>query len=141
MRAAGVQALASQMGALQGLTAHAAHLGDDMVKRRAALERAAADHVAAEVLPVGHMQLMRGICSMRACKSLPCNSIMQCEVHLLSSALVLVLKTCNCGIGQAALEGARSQLRTLQADAHEKCAPFCAFFHFAEGEIATHGHA
>ncbi len=51
MRARGAQALASQMGALQGLTAHAARLGDDMVKRRAALERAAADHVAAEVLP------------------------------------------------------------------------------------------
>jgi hypothetical protein len=58
MRAGGAQALASQMGALQGLTAHAARLGDDIVKRRAALERAAADHVAAEVLPLRYMRLM-----------------------------------------------------------------------------------
>ncbi len=37
--------------------------------------------------------------------------------------LAVVPDTRDCCVGQAALEGATSQLRTLQADAHEKCAP------------------
>ena len=41
------QALASQMDALRGLTAHAERLGKDLVDRRAALVQTAEDRAAA----------------------------------------------------------------------------------------------
>ncbi len=49
------QALASQMGALRGLTTHAGKLSNDLVDRRGALARTAADHATAKSLPLTHL--------------------------------------------------------------------------------------